>query len=994
MNVRMINTIGRWLASCLLLFMVSSCIDDGFESASQGVIDENGMVHLSIQTNVPGLKVTRAVDINGEGITTLWVLSFNEYGNMISRVLATQTNNVQGTAGGTGTFTASVPSSTRILHFLANVNMDNFSDQSNIGRHENEVIAPLVSSSGNLVYWGRREFSSQVELTNFAANSVDNPVLLYRTQALIQYEVSSATGITLEVEGWAICNQYAYGTVAPFDASALGDNSTSPFRFDLGTFDYVTEVPETYRVKQRDDDEVATASGVVGDPRYIFENANVEDDQVFVIIRIKKTENGDSSDKYYKILVVDDKKVPYPIIRNHKYTVKITNVNESYGVDTYEEALTATPANNPWITISDEIPEVINGSTTLRIEGETTVVYQKAGQYTIDFYYNGTSKPVVEWLSNDGIAAPVSDGDITWDESTKKGTITLNVNSPVEGQVSYATLQIKESDGFLSRRVKVISSEPFSFSPTWVSSEIPLLDNEDITLLFRIPDDFPDELLPVEVKFGCDLIDGQVGQPLKVVNEETVYSSMPVYNAGTQQWETQVISTDWNYKYVYTATQKGIQRVNFRTILTNLTNIDEAQREFHIYMEGCTAKSGQELFEQRDLYFAFQYNSASSYSNRYRIMLEEGDANRKFTSRTIEDLEPIYGESIEIPFTLGTLRTDENATSSWNNDVVSATDVDAQVWVYYDPALVTPQWGGTTGIDAYGNNYMVYNTTTAENTLFFNTLSPNFDCYIVLAAKSRSGYGQGTPSPPEMGVNERGYRSASVTIRSSGRFDFEPAFSTDGNVFTPVNGGGSFSIPYGTEQDVWLRIQVPVAAQDKAFQFKLGTKYLEPVDQTQWTKWTTAEGDGWTYTFTANETTGTKDFHFKTTRLSSEETLSLSSGNYVGFNPLTVDMLNKQLTGTIRLPEGTQFSTGSPYIILERASDGTRIGTFDLGEASLVWQTEADYYLTLRGEYNLTETDRINVKWSPVTSNEIYIYSGLLRDLLTDGRTIELQLQQ
>ena len=148
MNVRMINTIGRWLASCLLLFMVSSCIDDGFESPSQGVIDKDGMVNLTINANVPGLKVTRSVDVNGEAIATLWVLAFNENGNMTSRVLATQTNNVQGSGGGAGTFSAKVPASTRILHFLANVNMDNFSDQENIGRHENEVVAPLVSKSG------------------------------------------------------------------------------------------------------------------------------------------------------------------------------------------------------------------------------------------------------------------------------------------------------------------------------------------------------------------------------------------------------------------------------------------------------------------------------------------------------------------------------------------------------------------------------------------------------------------------------------------------------------------------------------------------------------------------------------------------------------------------------------------------------------------------------------------------------------------------------
>ena len=268
-----------------------------------------------------------------------------------------------------------------------NVNMDNFSDQENIGRHENEVVAPLVSSSGNLVYWGRQAFASVDELTGFATSG--KSVLLYRNQALIQYDLSSAPD--LKVEGWAVCNQYAFGTVAPFDASVVGNQDDTPYHFNLGTYDYVTTVPEAYCIKLRDDDEVSTASSQVGDPRYIFENINADDDQVYVIMKIQK---GSGDWKWYKILIIDDKKDPYSIIRNHKYIVKIADVNEAYGVSSFEAAKTATPANNPWITISDVIPEIVRDDISLGIEGETTVVYQKAGEYTINFHYTGSERPI------------------------------------------------------------------------------------------------------------------------------------------------------------------------------------------------------------------------------------------------------------------------------------------------------------------------------------------------------------------------------------------------------------------------------------------------------------------------------------------------------------------------------------------------------------------------------------------------------------------------
>ena len=405
--------------------------------------------------------------------------------------------------------------------------------------------------------------------------------------------------------------------------------------------------------------------------------------------------------------------------------------------------------------------------------------------------------------------------------------------------------------------------------------------------------------------------------------------------------------------------------------MTDLANV-KTDSEFHIYMEGCTAKTGQELFEQRDFFFAFQPESDQDYTKRYRILLENGDGDRNFVTRSITDLNPVYGETISIPFTLGTLINDDQETNAWENVVHDASvPENTEVWVYYDPALVSPSgdWDTRTGTDYYGNDYAVYVTDQAKNEVSFTTINPNFDCYIVLSAKSISGYGtynESEPDAPDLGVNARGYRSASVTIRSTGRLDFNPSFSINGTNFTPVSDGGEYAIPYGTGQEVWLRIQVPESVQDKAFLFKFGTQYLEPVEnQDRWEKWDASEGSGWTYTFAANETTGSKTFKFRTTRLACEEDLTMAS---------------------------VTFDTAEPFIILERASDGTRIGTFAT-EGTVSGQEQAAYTLALRGEYNLTETDRINVKWSSVTDSEAYVYNGLLKDILQQNKVINLSKQ-
>ena len=969
----MIRTIAHKLMRILAgvaLLAASACTDDALVSPSRpGVVDENGMVTLAFSTNIPELKLTKSMDINGERINTLWLVAFNEEGYMVSRVLAEQTNNVQGTAGGTGTFTAQVPSSTRRLHFLANVNMDNFSDQDNIGRHENEVIAPLVSSSGNLVYWGRETFTDIPNLEN-------RTIILYRNQALVDYDILNTTG--LEVTGWAICNQYAYGTVAPFNSSAADLENGNGFLFDLNQDDFVTTLPEAYNVKQSDDQDVGEASQSqeegTNDPRYLFETLNPEDDQVYVIMKIKKG----GTELYYKIMLVDDEKEPYPIIRNHKYLIEIWDVNTAYGVGSFEEAKDATPANNPWITVDDVVPEVSSGNTTLRIEGETTVLYQKdkSGEITIDFYYNGTEQPTVSWIDNEGVTASneIAPGDIVWDPQTGKGTITLHVNRPAQQGLTRGTLQVKA--GALSRRVQVITSQLFEFSPVWVSSEIPLLDGEAITVLFHIPDDFPQELLPVEVKFGCDLIDARADQPLAVVMEENVYN-VPIWNPTTQAWQDGQVEKDWNYKYVYTAKNTGEHRVNFRTILTDLSSGGvNRQEEFHIYMEGDDPQTGNDLFRQRDLYFAFQPEN-----NARRILLDNGDANNNFTTRTIDGLNPVTGETIEIPFTLGTLGNN----NSFNPATLNGSTT---LWVYYDKEVLKPTWAGaTSATDPYGNHYAAYTATQAKNTLTFESISPVFDSYVALTARSAEGY------PTDMGFtrayaledNDRAnaFRSASVTLRTTGRMDFTVALSATDSNYKKLADGETYSLPYGEGQDLYLQIDIPQEAQGKTFGFNVETEHFEPA------------GEGWTHngtmwTYLLQNAAETQTFRFRANRLASGETLRFSTDNSVGFNDVEVNLANTPLSGTIQLPEGETFHIENPYVILERVSDGTRIGTFNLLD-NPNGKNKVNYKLTLRSEYNLNATDRVTVRWMRVTDNVEFTSNGLLlQDIMGNGVTIPL----
>lgn len=756
----------------------------------------------------------------------------------------------------------------------------------------------------------------------------------------------------------------------------------------------MTTLPEAYNVKATDPRQV-NHNAADGDPRYVFETSNPENDQLYVIMRIKtSSDNG----KYYKIMLVDDNKIPYQIIRNHQYIINISAVNTSFGVDNFEDAKNAVPANNPWITVDDVIPEVINGNTTLRIEGQTTVVYQEEGDKTIEFYYNGSDTPDIQWISNPGVATGTP--EVTWDQVSGKGTITLHVAKPAESGILEGTLSIREQNGVLSRRVKVLLCKPFEFSPVWVSSEIPLLNGENIAVLFEIPEDYPQELLPVQVKFGCDLIDAQTGDAnkLDVISEETKYK-VPVYKSETASWVTEEVEMDWNYKYVYTATRTGKHRVNFRTILTNIGSGSgvNTQEDFHIFMEGCAASTNQSLFEQRALYFAFQPTN-----DKYRIMLgKNGDTSTtRFSTYNVENLDPVYGQEFSVPFTLGTLRNEGSINSSinWNNNVQSAWQSGTKLWVYYDPNLVS--FLGDDGVkvekvdkDYFGNTYSEYTPTDPSGELKFRTIQPNFDCDIVISAKSTARYGQFGEGGPNLGINDRGYRSAAISVKSSGSLDFDPTFSNNGSQFGSAT-NGEWQLPYGTKQDFYLKIKIPEQAQGKAFQFHLKTSNLTPVDMSDdhgtWTAMDEAEGKGWIYTFNDGLLLNEKTFHFQTNRLAVTETLTMSSGNYVGFNSVSVNLSNTPLKGTLTLPDGVKFGVNSPFVILER-KDGTRIGVFTLPSDDLTNASSTTYSLTLRGEYNLTENDEVTVKWSPVGSSDMYSHTySHLSEIMQDNLQINL----
>ena len=438
--------------------------------------------------------------------------------------------------------------------------MNDFEDAPNLGRLDTEVIPQFTTTSGLLSYWGYMKFADESALTSFAGGQ-GSKVYMFRNQARIRYQRQGG-GTDLSIKGMAIMNQYSRGTVAPFNKQATDD----PYVFASAAA--ITEptlcADDEILVAVDPTDVSQFGAGTVGS--FVFEHENSTENQMFLIFRINTTggesEDGNwtGDDQYYKIALVDDEGVQLPILRNHDYIVRFSGIPTTGGYATFADAVAGAAANNVWVSIDQTIPSITDGTSALVVLGETTqIITEKSlgagGVYQINYtWFDGTGagiQPEVTWVENSGIAQSNIDNQFVQGSSiSNPGTGTITIVPSAIGAPQYGTIQIKA--GKFVRTVKLISLANFSFTPVWTSSGFPMKSGEPVAIAFTIPDNFPEELFPLDVKLACNLfsddgtnVDMEGKQTyLDVLMEECNFT---VLEDGKEVDYTR----DWPHKYVY-----------------------------------------------------------------------------------------------------------------------------------------------------------------------------------------------------------------------------------------------------------------------------------------------------------------------------------------------------------------------------------------------------------------------------------------------------------
>lgn len=954
----MIKKIAFYLIAGIVT-MFSACTDPDMEK-SGGNTDLPDKLTLQFSFTIPENTVvnTRSIDPDGEPISSIWLFLFNESGYYLGHVRANEVSYEKtdtSTDEGKGKFsTPSIPSTVRRIHFIANYNAADVDDSELLNRTEKEVMTRFTSSSGRLVYWGRKVFKTKDELTSYFTNEnniqTSSPIILYRNQAAITYHVDDK--LNLQIQGFAICNTYAKGTVVPYNHE---DENDDPFdiHFDEETgdkhaaHDFVTLCTGNDLIKATDpsDTEVQNEWGL----RYVFEHENDLDDPMFAIFKI--------DGNYYKLMIVDSNSNPYKIIRNHRYIFNFHSAPPStLGYATFEEAKNGVAANNVWVSIDNELPSIGDGTSSLTIEGETTRIYTEKKDEIINFTCKGGIDQVTAtWLSNEGLAN--SNLKLKYDNTTGKGSVTVSLNE-IADTPQYGTLQIKA--GKYPRTIQIVYLNKFDFAPVWTSSSVPRKSGEPVSIVFNIPDTYPEELFPVECKISCNLFDANANNQLEVIEEKTVFTI-----------DGQTVERNWDYKYVYKADKPGLHRVDFKTLIDSYPeNPSDPSTENEVltwFLEAPYFNTIERTINMVDDEYADQ-----------KIIIYETTLEGNQASGTYErEITPIKLQTFDLKFYL------ENGTPAGTKP--AGTKIRIYMDKAVEPGHQEDEWPDHLSEAQYdapnAGRYFIYtvpegatynenNNTRYLVSIPFRTVSAQCAGYARIAAASTDG-----------NSDDQCYKSAIVTrVNSPEAYNFN----------LQANNAEELSLSYGIEQEVQLSIRPQLENHTvSSCEILIKTQNLEPaVVNNADVRWDD-ERDGYVWTITdLSAKTYTLDMLTKDVVSAETVTISEISGN-VAFYEDEITIKNPSLTGYIQITD-YKFQTASPFIALEK-SDGTRIGAFTVN--ATIGGSIGSYTLTLRGEYDFTEDEELKVIYSPLGDSNVYVGTTTITELLTSP-ILTLHLQQ
>lgn len=340
----------------LLLLLLVACTADDAIKENLSHQDE----YVTVRMHIPGLTSTATRAVLEDNITSIVALVFRNDQLKSVTEYTTANSTLNPISSISGTITIDKPTDGDVIHFLANLPANYSNDKTYISylneqldKSQTDILCSLSSRDySTLSYWGMDTYNS---------GDVQMDVNLYRNKAMIEIQPDAGcTFMENELFIAGLINPNNVGLLVPYNDG---------FNFDLNTYDYKTLPADPDPLGHTD--ELTNYGTGYDNAYYVFEHANPKDENgLYVICKI--------GDDYYKVALHDEKGQPYPIIRNHKYTILVNDLDA--GCETYSEALSAEPIKPTVIetkdvtfTYTDNATVYLNGGASSTLPVEVTI---------------------------------------------------------------------------------------------------------------------------------------------------------------------------------------------------------------------------------------------------------------------------------------------------------------------------------------------------------------------------------------------------------------------------------------------------------------------------------------------------------------------------------------------------------------------------------------------------------------------------------------------
>lgn len=995
-----------------MLATLGACRQDEWRDEALPAAKE-GYLALRFSAEIPDMQEveTRAVDPDGGGVQNMTLFCFDTYGLFISTATAT----IHSTDLLNGTFDAQVPDNTRTIHFLVNQNMSEFKEDDFRGKSESEVMSVLEGSSGKMIYWARFACASDNESNiKEQLQTAGSAITMIRNQAQVSIAEWDTQWFT--VTGFAVVNSNAFGTVAPYHPE-LGFDFTWP-----GSEDFVT-LPLN-DAKMSDIVDVSTSTS-----EYIFESENTADDPVSVIIRGHASGETEDNDLYYRVLLLDENGEQLLIRRNFHYKLNIKGPL-SYGQKTFEEATKAAATNNVWISISDDVKSVEDNRYILTVE-ETSYILSSFNQdrtYTLNYTLkgkNGTQltaadKPEVTWLDGNNVAIPTLTN--TFDASSGEGSIRITLNPLNNNEKLEGTLLIKK--GKLQRKIKVIAIKEQSFTPAWVGTQVYGSVNGSnkesrahVTVMFTIPETCPEELFPIRVLVSTNELDVRSAAGV----------ALPVINDGDEGYGE---PNGIGYKYVYTATAPGVQRIYFENVLNH-----ENQETGTVVIEAEHFETITKTFTYSDSQYSITVTGLNEYDAQnpseenfpedeviyYRLVPQKRYANVQFDMQmtNLVDNQPFNAGSND-EFLLYSQYLDYYKDGEESQAGVTAFDctfweIDASNWGSVGRLLMfmprQPQ-NPTAGTGKYSIYMKTNRAVSAE---------------VVRISSNQQGSPSALPNNNGATYTGNSYRSVTFELANYNPFRFAARVNNEGTdtsgaeeeVTTPLawtyapeqevnialdvtsfaGTDGKSADPFGEEFEIYIDAPMLEIDEARLAACKLNSaklkadpnvegRFIYTVDANRETERSYGNNDviNKDNTSGVNQAGERKTLPFKTRSIVSAGDIVISSNKEkVVFFDKTFTVSNTPISGTLKYA-GANVPRNA-FVSFERTRNGSRIG-------SVTVTADGRYELRLRKEYTFNwYTDEVEFYYEDTDGNVYHKTYTNLAELFASPN-VELEIAQ